>query len=68
MKWIRHISTEVRRVQQYRCETFYSGNFLNTFVGMDIDLKLFGLWWVTVIRYNYVCHSWDNDGRIGGKA
>lgn len=67
MKALRFLSTKARRVQRYRCEMFYGGDFLNTMVGMDIQLKLFGIWWITIIKYNYKCQSWDNDGWISNK-
>jgi hypothetical protein len=53
MKWLKRISTQATRVKVYECEIGSMGSKLITHVGKDIQVKLFGMWWVTIIKYSY---------------
>ena len=50
---LKFISTEVRRKKIYDMELWWFDRYCNNQVGMSIQLKLFGKFWVTVKRYDF---------------
>jgi len=50
---LKFISTEVRRKQRYDIELWWYDRYCNNQVGMSIQLKIFGKFWVTVKHYDF---------------
>lgn len=57
MKILKHISTKARRKKVYDCEVhikyMYPGAVNYLIRAMDIQLKVFGLFWWTVKKYSF---------------
>ena len=57
LKLIKRISTKVRRRKDYDVDARHRGTYLYSWVGMRIDAKIFGIFWITVERYWYSYHK-----------
>ena len=51
--FLKYISTEVRRVKDYDCEMWWFDNYGNNMVGMNIEFKVFGVFWIVGKTYTY---------------